>query len=165
MSTRRVIQKSTTQLELKLQAEMLKSFLRQRWFATKTSDRFKAGRPDMRLGQKGYGQIDVELKYNDWPLEELLAASEIDSTMTKLQWLKIKEMNEHGMPAICLIYWQALSAFSVTTLLRGPLPPASERVLKLPGSEVIKASELFSMSMEHLNGLGYPHPWNRRAAR
>lgn len=150
MATTRSTQltKLRSQLELKLQEKMIKSLLRQGWFATKTSDRFKAGRPDLRIAHIDFGQIDVELKYSfsDFSKED-------DVGMTKLQWLKGKEMRKHGMPAICLVYSEPLDSFFFTTLLRDILTPGRWCVKKLPGDAIIDGGTLFNNAMEHLNGL------------
>lgn len=155
--TRVVLERNRQQLELKLQADMIKGLLKQGWFATKTSDRFKAGRPDLRIGHRDFGQMDVELKYS----LEYEDDREYETGLSKLQWLKIKEMNGHGMPAIGLVYVEKLDLFFVTTVLRETLPPPERRVLKLPGSEVIHAPDLFVTAMEHLNDLGYRYPGTR----
>ncbi len=94
------------------------------------------------------GQLDVELKYSFSTYEV-----EDDCQMTKLQWLKMKEMNEHGMPAVCLVYSEPLDLFFVTTLLRDTLPGSERRVMKLPGDEVIRGTDLFTVAMGYLNGL------------
>lgn len=153
----------TKQKELILQADMIgdrvkkTGLIGQGWFATKTSDRFKAGRPDLRISRHDFGQMDVELKYvvddysgPDYP--------EIDNGLTKLQWLKLKEMNEHGMPAICLVYMEAHKRFFVTTLLRDTFPATSRCVRELPKGTVIDGAELFKTGMEHLYELGYRYP-------
>lgn len=160
--TRVVLERNRQQLELKLQAKIIARFHLQGWFAEKTSDRFKAGRPDLRIGHRDFGQMDVELKYSleDWDIDR----SELegyDTGLTKLQWLKIKEMNGHGVPAIGLVFVEKLDLFFVTTVLRETLPPPARRVLKLPGSEVIHAPDLFVTAMEHLNDLGYRYPGTR----
>lgn len=155
--TRVVLERNRLQLELKLQGNMLESLHKQGWFATKTSDRFKAGRPDLRIGHRDFGQMDVELKYSldYWDI------GDYDTGLTKLQRIKIKEMNQHGMPAIGLVFVEKLDLFFVTTVLRETLPPPERRVLKLPGTEVISAPDLFVTAMEHLNDLGYQHPGTR----
>jgi len=144
------MEKSKTKKELELQAAMIKSLHKQGWFATKTSDRFRAGRPDLRIGKREFGQLDVELKYS---LDSFTA--EQDTGLTKLQWLKIKEMNEHGIPSVCLVYSERLDLFFVTTLLRETLPPPHRCLKKLPRCEVINGDLLFTVSIGHLNELGY----------
>lgn len=143
-------EKLRLQLELKLQGKIITSLHKQGWFATKTSDRFKAGRPDLRIAHDDYGQMDVELKYS---LDDF--AKEHEVGMTKLQWLKLKEMNQHGMPAVCLVYSEPLDIFFVTTLLRETLPPSPRCFKKLPGSEVLSGPVLFVKAMEYLNDLGH----------
>lgn len=146
----RASEKLRLQLELKLQGKIIASLLKQGWFATKTSDRFKAGRPDLRIGHDDYGQIDVELKYSLDDFSEECAVG-----MTKLQWLKLKEMNQHGLPAVCLVYSEPLDLFFVTTVLRDTLPPPARCFKKLPGSEVLSGPVLFVKAMEYLNDLGH----------
>ena len=162
----------TTQKELLLQADLIGTkfdkkgkrvdtgLIGQGWFATKTTDRFKAGRPDLRIARADFGQMDVELKYvvddyNKAPPEGIPAG------LTKLQWLKLKEMNEHGMPAICLVYMEAHKQFFVTTVLRDIFPAANRCVTELPGGKVIDGAELFKTAMEHLYDLGYKYPGYR----
>jgi hypothetical protein len=152
------LKRNRLQLELKLQEKIMDSLHRQGWFVTKTSDRFKAGRPDLRIGNRRYGQMDVELKYSldTWDLPVVL-----DTGLSKLQRIKIREMNQHGMPAIGLVYSEVLDLFFVTTVLREALPDARRQCKKLPGSEVISAPDLFVTAMEHLNDLGYQYPRTR----
>lgn len=137
--------------ELKLQAEMLDGLHGQNWFATKTSDRFKAGRPDLRIARRGFGQIDVELKYS---LDDF--SEETPTGLTKLQWLKITEMNEQDMPAVGLVYSAPLDLFFVTLLLRDTLSQHDRRVIrKLPRPQVIDGKELFEVATEYLTASGY----------
>lgn len=155
MAPSRMVQlsKLRIQKELKLQAEMIKSLQTQGFFATKTSDRFKAGRPDLRIGHRDIGQLDVELKYSLESFDE--EGKEYDTGMTKLQWLKIKEMNEHGMPAVCLVYSEVLDLFFVTTLLRDTLPPVDRCVTKLPSKQVLDGGQLMTTALGHLHDIGY----------
>lgn len=155
--TRVVLERNRLQLELKLQSKIIDSLHKQNWFATKTSDRFKAGRPDLRIGHADFGQMDVELKYS----LEFEDSADYETGLKKLQRIKINEMNKHGMPAIGLVFVEKLDLFFVTTVLRETLPPLERRVLKLPGTEVISAPDLFVTAMEHLNDLGYQYPGTR----
>lgn len=144
--------------EDKLKDDMRKSLVKQGFYAEKVSDRFKAGRPDLRLGHHVFGPLDVELKFNPLPAEEFLDPNTVfDSGMTKLQWLKIREMNQHGMPAICLIYYDAFKFYGVHTLLRDTLPPEGRRV-KLPQTGTIDGQELVSTARKFLNDSGYVYP-------
>jgi len=146
-------EKLRIQLELKLQADMIKSLHKQGWFATKTSDRFKAGRPDLRIAHHQYGQLDVELKYSFDDYRK-----ECETGLKKLQWLKIKEMNEHGMPAVGLVFSEPLNMFFVTTVLREELPHGErcDRCFyRAPGAAILEGPVLFVKAMEHLNELGY----------
>lgn len=152
MVARVAVGKLRIQLEIKLQKKMIDSLHKQGWFATKTSDRFAAGRPDLRIGHDDFGQMDIELKYS---LDDWRDGVERDTGLSKLQWLKIKDMNKHGMPAIGLVYSEQFDMFFVTTLLRDTLPGVPRRVLKLPGAEVISGPDLFVTAMEHLNDLGH----------
>lgn len=153
--------KLTVQLELKLQGKMIPALQNQGWFATKTSDRFKAGRPDLRISREDLGQMDVELKYS---LSDF--SKEDDTGLTKLQWIKIKEMNAHGMPAVGLVYSEPLDLFFVTSFLRDTLPPVERRVVKLPGNKIINGEALFVTVMEFLNETGqYKNPRDWRTAR
>lgn len=147
--------------EDKLKDDIRNDLVKQDLYAEKVSDKFKAGRPDLRLGHRIFGPLEIELKYNDWPIASLEAAIEIDSGMTKLQWLMIKRMNEAGMPAICLIYYEALGHFGVHSLLRDTLPPPERRVVRVTKPGVVHVPELYAVSMEYLHGLGYEYPHTR----
>jgi hypothetical protein len=152
MAPRRILlEKNRLQLELKLQSDLIKSLLKQGWFATKTSDRFKAGRPDLRIGHDDYGQLDVELKYSLVDFSE----EEEETGLTKLQKIKIEEMNKHGMPAVGMVYVEPRNLFFFTAVLRDTLPPLQRCVNRLPGSDVISGPVLFVKAMEHLNGIGH----------
>jgi len=142
-------EKLRLQLELKLQSDMIKSLHKQGWYANKTVDRFKAGKPDLRIGHGDYGQLDVELKYqfDDFSVET-------DVEMTKLQMLTLRGMNRHGIPAVCLVFSEPLNIFFVTTVLRETLPPFA-RCVNYIKSEVILGPVLFVKAMEHLNDLGH----------
>lgn len=157
------------QKELILQGEMLghkndpkkgpRGLRGQGFWAEKMSEQFKAGRPDLRVARCDVGQCDFELKYNDWPMSSLEEATDIDSGMTKLQWLNVRWMNEAGVPAICLIYFEALDQFRMTTdrILCGGLSLALPTVLKLPTHQIIDGVELVTTAKEHLRGLGYKY--------
>lgn len=147
--------------EDKLKGDVKDDLTRQKFYAEKVSDKFKAGRPDLRLGHLEFGPLEVELKYNVLPLHMLEDADDLDSGMTKLQWLNLRRMNEHGMPAVCLIYYEALGYFGVTTLLRDTLPPPTRRVTRVTKGGVIQGSELYTSAMEYLHGLGYTYPHTR----
>lgn len=155
-----VLEKLRSQLELKLQGDMLKSLRKQGWWADKTSDRFKAGKPDIRIGNDRFGQMDVELKYSMSDFSE-----EDETGLKKLQKIKMEEMNKAGMPAVGLIYSEPLNMFFVTNILRDTLPPPGRCALKLSGSEVIAGPVLFVKAMEYLqNDLGYhrtPRDWRQ----
>lgn len=150
----------TTQKELLLQAELLGTkfdkngkrvdtgLIGQGFFATKTSDRFKAGKPDLRLARLDLGQMDVELKYL---VDELSPSLSVHNGLTKLQWLKIKEMNEHGIPAVCLVYAEKDDYFYVTTLLYDTLPPVEHRVKSQGKGKVIDGVELFATARSYLS--------------
>ncbi len=155
----------TDQPELLLQADIVghrgdkkttASGLRgQGFWAEKTTDRFKAGRPDLRISRNDVGQLDVELKYCE--LDILHGDDEIDLGFTTLQWLKLKEMNEHGMPAVGLVYFARTNFFLLTIdrVLRRPLPVTPYTCLKLPSPKIIDGAELVRTAKEYLNGLGY----------
>lgn len=130
----------------------------QKFFVTKTSDRWKAGKPDLRIGRSDMGQLDVELKYIDWPKQSIDEAREIDIGATKLQWLIIREMNEHGLPAVFLVYVEAYDRFIVTTdrVLRAPFHwGAPHAIAKLPDPQVIDGVVLFTVAREYLKNAGY----------
>lgn len=127
----------------------------QGFLVEKRTERFKSGKPDLRISRKDLGQLDVELKYNDWPKESIWAVREVDTGMTKLQWLTLREYNKHGRPAVCLVYFEAFGTFLITTdqVLRQPLRTPCRYVLpKLPAPQVMDGDDLFNLAMEYLNG-------------
>lgn len=112
----------------------------------------------MRIGRRDLGQLDVELKYNDWPKESIEKAREIDVGMKKIQWINMRTYNEHGMPCICLVYFEALETFYITTdmVLRAPLSRLAPYALPyLPHDMVIDGAELFTKAREYLKNAGY----------
>lgn len=124
----------------------------------KRTERFKSGKPDLRIGRRDFGQLDVELKYIDWPKEALDAAREVDTTMKKIQWLNMRTYNEHGMPCICLVYIEAYNEFVITTnqVLRTPLYKHGQRVLPyVPHPMIIDGERLFLVAREYLKNAGY----------
>lgn len=148
-----VLEKLRVQLELKLQSKLMDGLKEQGFFVTKTSDRFKAGRPDLRVSHRHFGQIDLELKYLDFTPE-----GEFETGVKKLQQIKMDEMNKAGMPACGLIYVEPLEMFFVTAFLRDVLPPPHRCAKKLPGSKVVDGPEIFNKAMGYLiNDLGYRH--------
>ena len=150
-SKRVLMEKNRLQLELKLQSDLMVGLKRQGWFVTKTSDRFKAGRPDLRTSHNDFGQLDVELKYS---VEQWHPDAELDTGLSKLQWLKMREMNQNGIPTIGLVYCEPNNLFFVTTVLRETLPPTARCVSYLK-SEVLHGPNLFVVAMSHLRDLGY----------
>lgn len=140
----------TTQKELLLQSDMVESLKKQGWYVVRTVDRFKAGRPDMRIAKLGYGQIDVELKYSVDPWDENALT---DTGIRKLQWIKIAEMNMGGIPTVGLIYSETENVFFVSNVLREPFPPATRRVKKLPHPEIINGAEFFETAMRYIKCL------------
>ena len=140
--------------EIPLQGMMIKGLKEQGWFATKTSDRFIAGKPDLRIGHGDFGQLDVELKVVDGPIDR-----EIATGLTKIQQNTIRRMNEHGMPAVCLVFSNHVGLFYCANVLRANLPEIGHCVLKLPKPLLISGKDLFTVAMEYLeNGLGYKYP-------
>lgn len=130
----------------------------QGFHAEKRTERFKSGKPDLRIGRRDLGQLDVELKYLDWPKESIEQAREIDTGMTKLQWLNMRRYNEHGIPCICLVFIEAHAEFVMTTkqVLRTPLYKHGQHVLPyVPRPMVIDGERLFKVAREHLKHAGY----------
>jgi len=157
MSTKIRTGLSLKKLELGLQGKVMEDLTNKGWFVTKTSDRFKAGRPDLRIAHRDFGQLDVELKYWAHTVSSDFIKEE-ETGMTKLQWLKMREMNRNGMPTICLIFVESLNWFFVTTLLRDTLPGAARRVLRELPPGIISGAKLFTTARSHLHDLGYRFP-------
>lgn len=163
----------TQQLELLLQADIIGSrgkvgatkakdkphgLLSQGFWADKTSERFKAGKPDLRISRADVGQLDVELKYCDADI--LHDKGEIDLGFTKLQWLKLREMNQHGIPAIGLVYMARQNFFLITNdrvLCYGWTNPPYT-VMKLPAPQIIDGAELVTNARKYLYDFGYRYP-------
>lgn len=150
----------TKQPELILQGKMVTSLKSQNFLAIKTSDRFKAGRPDLRISHLDHGQIDFELKYLTLTDAQLWyepgKTREFDTGLSKLQWLKIREMNRHGMPAVGLVYIEVAGMFVVTTLLRDTLLDAARYVKRGPSDgNVINGAELMTVAKSYLKR----NPW------
>lgn len=124
----------------------------------KRTERFKSGKPDLRIGRKDFGQLDVELKYLRGSKDEIKDMREIPTGMTKLQWLCLRTYNEHGIPAVCLIYVECYDQFWLTVnhILRRPLRWNEPCVLpKLPSPMVIDGEGLFETAKEYLKNVGY----------
>ena len=136
--------------ELELQSMMLRGLKTQGFYATKTSDRFIAGKPDLRVGHLDHGQLDVELKVVLGPVDR-----EVTTGLTKIQLATIREMNRHGMPAVCLVFSAHLGVFYCANVLRGNLPEMGHCVLKLPRPKIIDGHDLFKVAKEYLYAAGY----------
>jgi hypothetical protein len=147
----------TQQEELKLQAELIGGLHEQGFYCEKQSERFKAGRPDLRIARGDVGQLDAELKY----VYGSLMDKEIDFGFTKLQWLKLREMNNHGIPAVGLVFLAQHNFFLLT--LDRVLHPASTggpwTCLKLPAPRIIDGAALFETARGLLSDAGYKHRW------
>lgn len=157
----------TKQPELLLQAKIIgnvetskdkASGLRgQGFYAEKQSERFKAGRPDLRVARMDLGQLDVELKYysGDW------GDHTVEPGFTKLQWLKLKEMNDHGIPAVGLVFFEQYDRLVVTIdrVLQPGLLAGPASCSKLPAPLIIDGKALFAAAEEMLYGRGYRHHW------
>ena len=129
---------------------MIKGLLSQGFYATKTSDRFIAGKPDLRIARRDVGQLDVELKVVDGPVDR-----EVATGLSKIQRATIQKMNDHGAPAICLVFSSHLGVFYCANVLRANLPEIGYCVLKLPRPIIIDGLDLFRVAKEYLNELGY----------
>lgn len=120
--------------------------------AKKTSDRFRSGEPDIRVGRRDLGQLDIELKYY-YGLR--IPDGEFETSIRKLQWLRIIEMNQSGMPAIGLVYIPDSREFLVTSVLRDTLSDDWRRVpRKLPPS-VIDGVQLFGVARRYIEEQSY----------
>lgn len=131
----------------------------QGFYAEKQSERFKAGRPDIRAARNDLGQLDIELKVCD--ADVLHDDGEIEFGFTTLQWLHLKSMNEHGIPAVGLVYLSRMNVFLVTVdkVLHRPFTPAPYTCLKLPAPRIIDGAALFEAAKGLLNDRGYRHHW------
>lgn len=128
----------------------------QGFYAEKQSERFKAGRPDLRVARNDVGQLDIELKYIE---QSLFSGEPVDYGFTKLQWLHLKTMNERGIPAVGLIYFAKNNLFVLTVdrVLDPALPPPTHSVLKLPAPQIIDGRALVLEAKDYLHGIGYRH--------
>lgn len=160
----------TQQPELLLQAEIIghsndpkkgpRGLRGQGFYCEKQSERFKAGRPDLRVARGDLGQLDVELKVCNadvvWG-----AGGDIPLGFTKLQWLHLKTMNEHGIPAIGLVYIAKRDVFLLTVdmVLHGALSSPPVTCSKLPAPHIIDGVALFDKAKRFLHDAGYRHRW------
>lgn len=121
--------------------------LGQDFWADKTSERFKAGKPDLRVSRLDLGQCDFELKYVREQIDDLDQLFE--PGFTKLQWLKLREMNAHGIPAAGLVYVECRDEFVLCNLLRAslrqcyPCGPKLPKPLIIDGEKLIKAARVY----------------------
>lgn len=148
----------TRQPELLIQPHVIGSLKTQKFNVIRVSDKYKAGRPDLRIGHKDHGQLDVELKYCPLRVVELWyepgKPREFDTGLSKLQWLKMDEMNKSGMPCIGLIYVEAMEVFFVTTVLRDTLAHPTRYVIKgNSNANIINGSLLMGVAKKHLKDL------------
>jgi hypothetical protein len=147
----------TQQEELKLQSDLMGGLRGDGFYCEKQSERFKAGRPDLRIARADQGQLDAELKY----VYGSLSDPEIEFGFTKLQWLKMREMNEHGIPAVGLVYLASHNFFILTLdMVLRPGETKDPRVcLKLPAPRIIDGVALFETAKGLLRDAGYKHRW------
>jgi hypothetical protein len=141
----------TRQRELVLQSKIIGSLTAQGCLVLKTSDRFKAGKPDLRVGKRGFGQYDYELKFSE---DEF--STDAPTGITRLQQITLRRMCEHGMPSVGLVYSAPRNTFFVTMLLRDVLPPPPRCVIRgTTDVQTVDAQQLFNATRDYLYDLGY----------
>lgn len=140
--------------ETRLRSNMCKNAEKQGFFAANINDRFISGYPDMRFARKDLGQLDVELKILGCADSSIANGREVDSGITPLQQITIREMNNHGAAAVGLILLPDQSKF-VFCNFRRICPRAALAWGSLPhgGTGRVDFERLFRMSFSYLLGL------------
>lgn len=98
-------------LEVNLRSKLIKRAKKDGFFARNVNDRFNSAYPDFRLSSSKYYPIDVELKILRVSESTLRHGSVVNSGLTRLQTIELREMNAAGMMAVGLIYVEEWKSF------------------------------------------------------
>jgi hypothetical protein len=142
---------TTGKEEGKLQREMIKS---DQWYSTaitKTHEMMSSGKPDLRLMNCVYGQLDLELKH------KTTGPAGLKTGLTPLQRITIEKMNYHGAPAVAAV-WSDYHKMWFITLdeqeVLGELP--TWRWVPPVVKRVMGPQMLFAATRKLLSERGYP---------
>lgn len=98
-------------LEVNLRSKLIKKAKEQGFFARNINDRFNSAYPDFRLSKRDHHQMDVELKILRVSDSTLRHGSAVNSGLTRLQAIELRDMNAAGMLAVGLIYVEEWKSF------------------------------------------------------
>jgi hypothetical protein len=98
-------------LEVNLRSKLIKKAKEKGFFARNINDRFNSSYPDFRLSHQDYHQMDVELKILRVSDSTLRHGSAVNSGLTRLQAIELRDMNAAGMLAVGLIYVEEWKSF------------------------------------------------------
>jgi hypothetical protein len=132
-------------LETELRGKIIKQWNKDGFYAISVNDRFASARPDMRLGIGGIGQLDIELKYLEG------GKGVLQSGLTALQKIEIRDMNRASMPAIALTYHDLRRVFIIHHEREVDLDSTGAYVIdRLKGPAVIDARELMAKAYRYI---------------
>lgn len=137
-------------LEIAAEKPLLAALRKQEWYADKLGFPLKAGRPDWRLSHAVFGPLDVEFKVSQLTEREL-GSGFVPTGITKLQWLKMREMNAHGLHTVGLVYLPLSDEFVITDILRDDLTGTPYRFKKLPKPWLIHGGDFYHMARGYLH--------------
>lgn len=140
--------------ETRLRSKMCANAEKQGFFAANINDRFISGYPDMRFARKDLGQLDVELKILGCAQSSVDSGREVESGITAIQQITLREMNGHGAPAVGLILLPELDKFVFCNFRRiRPKEAIEWGILPHGGQGRVDFERLFKMSFSYLLGL------------
>lgn len=90
--------------ETRLRLKLCEAAVKQGFWASNTNDKFVGGKPDFRISRKDTGQMDIELKILGVQPSTIKSNRVVNSGITPLQKIELREMNAAGAPAVGLIY-------------------------------------------------------------
>jgi hypothetical protein len=127
-------------LEINLRSKLIKKAKEKGFFARNINDRFNSAYPDLRLSNRSYHQMDVELKVLRVSDSTLRHGSIVNSGLTRLQTIELRDMNAAGMLAVGLIYVEGWKSFVFCNTQRFS-PNEAARFMSIP----LDAPLLFDM--------------------
>ena len=140
--------------ETKVQGNLIEFWKPQGFRSKKTHEILSSGKPDLRVGNPKYGQLDTELKV------KTTGITGPKTGITPLQEDTINEMNLHGMPAVGLIWDVPSSTFWLSILgkddIREIAPYRRIQPVVHRTKVLCDPLVLFLMSKRFLDEHGYP---------
>ena len=110
-----------------------------------------SGKPDLRTAHPHYGQLDVELKY------KITGTLGKATGLSILQELKIKEMNEAGMPAVGFVWSVPHHKYFLTNFEKQDIGELEDWRWIVPVvKRVASPVTVYIMARRYLRELGYP---------